>query len=391
MDHLRDIRNMLQACEDANEGEREVAMRRASGFHELFEAALNKECLTKAEKSKLNKGNPSYNEGLDTIQSEVKTLIRMCTTDPSRKWTWGVDLTEADVDRLIRGADRYSPEHPHSGYDTDLASGSLPSVTSSIDPSKLEDPEDSVLFFDNLSPDFPFIPDLADGQHPPIFSFQMINSFGQSVHSSQSDSVLQAFIARAITTRTKNKLVLQQEVDEPVAKFESGSGSDHSSDADASQNIRKLSLIRRRPRLGPPAFIPPILPPAVIELSTSTANFKDCEIPGDFYVLPPSEDDEMLELEQVAEPVPMDICTEASIIADPNAESDVEIPETCFILNSDDNTRNSSDEAYALSPIPVRRDHLSVQAESALTIPRDPVTGQFTADSFTSFLDKFMD
>ena len=35
---------MVHACEVANEAEKDIAIRRASGFNELFEAALKKEC-----------------------------------------------------------------------------------------------------------------------------------------------------------------------------------------------------------------------------------------------------------------------------------------------------------------------------------------------------------
>ena len=43
MDKLRDTYNMVHACEVANEAEKDIAMRRASGFNELFEAVLKKE------------------------------------------------------------------------------------------------------------------------------------------------------------------------------------------------------------------------------------------------------------------------------------------------------------------------------------------------------------
>jgi len=35
---------MVHACEVANMAEKDIAIRRASGFNELFEAALKKEC-----------------------------------------------------------------------------------------------------------------------------------------------------------------------------------------------------------------------------------------------------------------------------------------------------------------------------------------------------------
>jgi hypothetical protein len=41
-DQLRDAYNMVHACEIANKAEKDIAIRRASGFNELFEAALKK-------------------------------------------------------------------------------------------------------------------------------------------------------------------------------------------------------------------------------------------------------------------------------------------------------------------------------------------------------------
>jgi len=43
MDQICDIYNMVHACEIANQAEKDIAIRRASGFNELFEAAVKKE------------------------------------------------------------------------------------------------------------------------------------------------------------------------------------------------------------------------------------------------------------------------------------------------------------------------------------------------------------
>ena len=246
MDTIRDYRNMVHGLEVASEGKRDVAMRRASIFNELYEAALQKECRMDAE-SKPRKKVPQQvipKGPIEVLKSEIKSLIMMCTNDPSRKWTWGVDLTEADLDRLVRGADRYMPNEYHSGYDTDLESVALASVTTySINASKLEDPDTFDLHFEELSPDFPSSP--PDHKHPSKFSFTMINSSGRSIDSFSSDSVYRAFRARSTAVRLKRKLVLQQEVDEPVADSSSDSERTHS-------RIQQLSLVPRRPWLGPP-------------------------------------------------------------------------------------------------------------------------------------------
>ena len=408
MDQVRDIRNMLHACEVANEGEREVAMRRASGLNELFEAALNKECQTKPDKLRPKgvfvKDRHTLNSSAEFLKSQIKELTEMCTNDPSMKWTWGVDLTEADLARLTRGADRHKPVHPHSGYDTALDSMSLISAsTHSIDPMKLEDPEILNSCFDDLSPDFPSIADLADDQHPPKLGFKMLNASGKSIDSFQPDSVYRAFGARATALWRKNKQVLQQEVDEPVAEFDSDSDPLSISEVLPNQNlIRQLSLIPCRPWLGPPpsAFIPPTSLPIVIK--SSMANFSDamdCEIPDDLYVLSPSDDGHSQDVElvesrqEMTEAAPMDIWTQERVpaIAELDQSSDLQIPDSLFILE-DDNDLDASGEEQVPAPIPVQRSvYYSDQVGSALSIPRDPVSGRFTADSFTSFLDKFME
>lgn len=394
MDQARDIRNMLHACEVSNEGEREVAMRRASGFNELFEAALNKECQTKS-KPKGRNGKEPLKAPVEDLKSQMKEIIMLCTSDPSRKWTWGVDLTEADLARLVRGADRHSPDHPHSGYDTGLETMSLKSVsTYSIDASKIEDPEIFKPRFDELSPDFPSIPLLADHQHPPNLRFSMINSSGKSIDSLQPDSVTRALAARVIAIRTTKKVVLQHEVDEPIAEF------DADSDPDSHMHQFSLSVIPSRPWLGPStaAFSSPT------SIKLPTADFTedmDCEIPDDFYV-PPLDDSQIQDVEMVGlqqeltEEALVDIWTQdrASITAESIAESatwsDPQIPDTFFVSASDDDDLDSNKQI--LEPIP--GDHQSNGAGSAVSatvIPRDPITGRFTVDSFTSFLDNFMD
>ena len=54
----------------------------------------------------------------------VKDLI-----GSSKKWTWGTELTSSDLKGLARGIDRF-PQSLHSGYDSDLMTGSLVSSVS---------------------------------------------------------------------------------------------------------------------------------------------------------------------------------------------------------------------------------------------------------------------
>jgi hypothetical protein len=43
MDHVRDTHDMVHACEIANEAEKAIAIRRASGFFKLHQASAKKE------------------------------------------------------------------------------------------------------------------------------------------------------------------------------------------------------------------------------------------------------------------------------------------------------------------------------------------------------------
>ena len=225
----------------------------------------------------------------------------------------------------------------------------------------------------------------------------MINSSGKSIDSLQPDSVSRAFAARVIAIRTKKKGVLQQEVDEANAEF------DADSDPDSPMHQFSLSVIPRRPRLGP--FTAAFSSPTSIKLPTADfTEDMDCEIPDDFYV-PPLDDSQIEDVEMVGlqqeltEEALADIWTQdrASVTAESIAESatgsEPQIPDTFFILDSDDNDLNSNEQI--VEPISVHRgDHQSNGAGSAVSatvIPRDPITGRFTVDSFTGFLDSFMD
>jgi len=53
VNQLRDTYNMVHACKVANVAEKDIAIQRASGFNELFEAALKKECERGAVKLEL--------------------------------------------------------------------------------------------------------------------------------------------------------------------------------------------------------------------------------------------------------------------------------------------------------------------------------------------------
>ena len=258
-----------------------------------------------------------------------------------------MDLTISDLCTMVRGADRYGPDHSHSGYDTALPSTPLRSVsTYSIDASKIEDPEICTLHFDDLSPDFPVIPDLADAERPQKLQFQMRNASGILIAATEPDSVIRAFTAGAMARRVERKLVLQGEVGHPAAGPESDSASDQS------HQIRHV------------AFIMP-----------STAS-SDNEIPNDLYVPSSSDDSHDIEMggseEELGEAAAMDVYPTLNTGADP----DPPIPDTFFLLTSDDDEPSATIPSQSGPARPPK-------------IPRDPTTGKFIPQSFAWLLDRF--
>ena len=221
VDRLRDTYNMVHASQIVNEAERDLAIRRASGFNELFEAALKKECDENRSVQSAS-GQPK-----DYLQPEVEGLKKMCKdliTDAGskecRKWTWGIDLTDDDLYNLVWGADRYL-ELPHSGYDDDLQDD-LPSMTTeALDPAKLEMWDDKDLRFDEVSKPIT-IPELQPHEFPD-FSAVQFDAFGEPVVPIELDPMLEPFIQREKEARKKaSKMLMQEEVDCPVAFFNYG-------------------------------------------------------------------------------------------------------------------------------------------------------------------------
>lgn len=85
MDQLRDVYNMVHACEMANEAEKDIAIRRASGFNELFEAALKKESRSASgaphdppsgsPSSPKAKGKPKFGPEVEELKALTKELV----------------------------------------------------------------------------------------------------------------------------------------------------------------------------------------------------------------------------------------------------------------------------------------------------------------------------
>ena len=116
MDKLCDLQNWANACEMANVGEKEVSMRRASGFNQLFEAAMQKEInsglahypnpvasgwlgemSSQKQHSLRVKGKRKASEVAEEVRRHAKGLWKDASGRLDTKWTWGVNLTSQDL------------------------------------------------------------------------------------------------------------------------------------------------------------------------------------------------------------------------------------------------------------------------------------------------------
>ena len=106
VDQLCDTYNMFHACEIANQADKDVAIRRASGFNELYDAALKKECSSdtgsgsgvQMDRKRKGKEKARFGTEVEDLKEMMKDLMR---NSAAVKWTWGVDLTEDDLCGLI--------------------------------------------------------------------------------------------------------------------------------------------------------------------------------------------------------------------------------------------------------------------------------------------------
>jgi hypothetical protein len=168
-DQLRDLRNLVHACETLNLGERDLAARRASGFNQLYEATVIKEAnadLADADRLAGKDLKKTWSAGADAVRKKYLELIAIEVHMPSPKWTWGVELTSADLQELARGADR-NYEVPHTGYDASLATGHFSGEESDVHcPGEIESDPDREFLVDELSADFPVVRDLEPLEFP---------------------------------------------------------------------------------------------------------------------------------------------------------------------------------------------------------------------------------
>jgi hypothetical protein len=396
MDQLRDTYNMVHACEIANEAEKDIAIRRASGFNELYEAALNKECSHAvgsasgpgsggADNQESGSGKGKEKQRFGPEVEKLKTLTKKLVMEgggmASSKWTWGVDLTDDDLRGLIRGADRQD-EGPHSGYDRDHPTGSLMSQTShGLDLANLEDPNDPDLLFDELTQPITIIPELRSHDFPSYAAVQL-DASGDCLVESEPDSAIKAFTKRAKAQATKaNKLLLQEEVDQPVSFFDDGS-----------EFILRTTLIPRRPWLAPrlPIILPPNNVPPVHNAPTDHVMGTDSDPNDEFpdHIIIPDSDEHLIIPDSDSSPsspiLLPDSGDEANDAMDVVKSDDQKLPTSD--VNTDSESGSASDDiVFPESPMATTVDL------GAMAIEHDPGTGHCTPASFANFPDEFLD
>jgi len=115
---LVEVRQFVSAMATASENQWCLDMCRASTFNLLYEAAIIKECGPSTKLPRGNKGERAKVVG-DKAREELQRLQALPPS--SHKWTWGEQLTKADVLGLARSGTR--PGKFHSSYDISLKGG----------------------------------------------------------------------------------------------------------------------------------------------------------------------------------------------------------------------------------------------------------------------------
>jgi hypothetical protein len=395
MDQVRDAYNMVHGCEIASEAERDIGIRRCSGFNELHEAAIKKECVLQAALGMGSGSGPgsSWIPNQPSGKGSGKKGKEKEKESPesgraSSKWIWGVDLTKDDLLELTRGADRQG-QVSHSGYDSPLPSDSLQSKSSaSLDADQLEDPQKTHLWFDALSESITTVPDLPPKEFPKYTDVAEVTEDEQI--DPEPDLVIEAFTKRAKTEAIRaNKLVMQGEVDRPVSYYDFGS-----------EFIPKIALIPKRPWLMPrlPIILPPtnvafgvtpttiaIPPPTNIVIPGSELDV-DIQMPGisnsesddipDHIDIPDSDDHAMDVIRSDEHDIPM-------------SDSGSDLPESPIAPRSAGASTPMTDSGSDLPQSPIAPRSVGSSGQ-IIGIERDPITGRFTAASFANYPDDLL-
>ena len=182
-EQLQTLRQQVDAFETCYDMERELANRRASGLHALFGSALIKETDDVAHPYDAETGiqapAPALMDVSGTIRRprkgpEVVERVRAQAARelvefqcrPNLKWTWGADLEIEDLPDMAGAVYNNKQHWSHSGYDTELADGSVTGIDTPP-PS----PPGKRWRCDALSSDIMDVPALTEDQIPAIFNY----------------------------------------------------------------------------------------------------------------------------------------------------------------------------------------------------------------------------
>ena len=171
-----------------------------------------------ARPSNLRSSNAAY-PAVNYLKKEIKSLV----TDivgASKKWTWGVDLTAADLKIVAQGLNR-SNRVSQSGYELSLPSSFGDNKISTLDDAT--DNEDSTdgLLFDNLSLDIKRVPSLEPHQFPVAFSLPALNRL--MVNSdSEPDPVIRSFSRHALLILRKTQMQEETEIPDSWSDHDTG-------------------------------------------------------------------------------------------------------------------------------------------------------------------------
>src|SRR6266511_567291 len=109
MDQVHDTYNMAHGCEVANEAEKDIGIRRASGFNELFEAVLKKGCDAgeleagsglggeqqqdsegeQQQDSESGSDKQQFGPEVEGLKNLIKKLVMEAGGMALLKWIWG--------------------------------------------------------------------------------------------------------------------------------------------------------------------------------------------------------------------------------------------------------------------------------------------------------------
>jgi len=446
-DKLRDLWNLVHACETANTGERDLAARRASALNLLYEAAVIKGAgeagmgsilgqaagtsdtapvpgvphATSAGTSRV--GHPAAVDG-DRMRKgknrEYTADVGLGQSMAEDKWTWGSHLTYDDLTAISRAADRHF-QIPHSGYDMELRTGRLRGVASpNPNPAEIEDIGDPELRFDELSADFPFIRDLHPDEIPIAMYYPPLD--GAAAADSRYDRTLDDF-----NETYKAKRRMQDEanrhdspsstssIDEPQMGFPSmrlppkNYVPPPTSRALAARAVRLMPAPGSFTRgaspssiLGNPQLLGPIYIPSDEQGPSSSVGGDSGPEDAMNIVLSDDNAPNLPAMSEPAQPEDLDAagsdCDRPMTVVISDSDDDEEIPMTIVMSDSEpecaveDNSCMGIPDTVDISDSEGSEDSGSGPGgHSNLASGRDPRTGKYTPASFAQFQDLWLE